>query len=429
LDRTPSKPAPGRLAFYIHSLSSGLGAEKVVVNVVSGLSARGHEIDLLVEETDGEILARLPAGVRVIDLVGDAHPVADPLYRFVSLAINFVRRTKPDPCGDVSFRVALARFLYKRRPPLYALTRYLRRRRPQAIVSFLNYPNLALLLAAQLGKGDARVYVNVRNHITSSVAGAKSRRMTEMPVLMRNLFSLADGVVAVSDGVARDIARLTDTPTDRVTTILNPVYRPEIFQLAALPAPHPWFASDGPPVVLAAGKMKPQKDFATLLRAFARLREERPARLVILGDGEGRDGLDALAVDLGVRDDVDFPGYVDNPYAFYRNAAVFVLSSAWEGLPNVLIEAMACGCPLVSTDCPSGPSEILDGGRLGRLVPVGDDAALADAITETLEETPRPGASDDYVKRFAFDRIVERYESLMSREDAAAQILPRPRGG
>jgi len=414
--QTPTTiPEPRPLAFYIRSVNSGLGAEKVVMNVAAGLAARGRAVDLLIEEVDEGLRERLPAGVNLVDLRPAGHDsVLHLLPRVASLLLNVLRPAKADPCGDVSFRHALARFLFKRRPPLLALRRYRRERRPQSIIAFLNYANIALLLAVQLGKGDTRVYVNVRNHISSSVAGAKSRRMREIPVMMCNLFHLADGVVAVSDGVAADIARLTGIPVQDMTTIFNPVYRPEILDLAAAPVPHPWLQPGGAPVVVAAGKMKPQKDFATLLKAFARLRAQRPARLIILGDGDGKPGLEALAEGLGIRADVDFPGYVSNPYVYFRHAAVFVLSSAWEGLPNVLIEAMACGCPVVSTDCPSGPSEILDGGRFGCLVPVGDAEAMAAAIAGTLDGPGESAGRAEYARRFTFDRVVARYDRLLT---------------
>jgi glycosyltransferase involved in cell wall biosynthesis len=412
---TPGIEPAGPLAFYIHSVRSGLGAEKVVLNVISGLAGRGREIDLLIEDVEDDLRDRLPAGVNVVDVSAAARAQAgEVLFRVASALANLFRRAEADPCGRMSFRVALVRFLFKRHPPLYALRRYLFRRRPQAIISYLNYPNIALLLAAQLGKSDTRIYVNVRNNISGEVAGAKSKRMREMPVLMRNLFHLADGIVAVSEGVAADTERLMDLPAGRVTTIFNPVYRPEILALADAVVPHSWLEADALPVVLGVGKMKPQKDFSTLLKAFAQLRKERPARLVILGDGAGRKDLEALATDLGIRADVDFPGYVANPYVYFRHASVFVLSSAWEGLPNALIEAMACGCPVVSTDCPSGPSEILEGGRFGRLVPVGDAEAMARAIGETLDQPAASQAPKEHAQRFTFDRVVERYDRLLT---------------
>ena len=421
VDKAAAKFGAKRMAFYIHSIRSGLGAERMLANLAKGLAERGHEIDLLLEDSKGDLLEELPPAIRVFDLgETSASPFVDRLLRVASLTLNVFRIAKPDPCGNVPFRVALYRFLFRRRPPLSALRRYLASRRPDSVVSFLNYPNVALLLAARFGTGRTRVYVNVRNHISASVAGAKSRRMREMPVLMRNLFPDADGIIAVSEGVAADIARLTDLPAQRVTTILNPVYREEIFQLAKAPVPHPWLGPERLPLVLAAGKMKPQKDFETLLRAFALLRRDRAARLVILGDGDGRPGLEALAESLGVRADMDLPGYVDNPFVFYRHASVFVLSSSWEGLPNVLIEAMACGCPVVSTDCPSGPWEILEGGRLGRLVPVGDSAALAAAIAETLDRPPPHRAPAAHTERFSLASIAQRYDTLLSGKGSEA---------
>jgi glycosyltransferase involved in cell wall biosynthesis len=167
--------------------------------------------------------------------------------------------------------------------------------------------------------------------------------------------------------------------------------------------------------VLGAGKLKPQKDFPTLLKAFARVRRERPARLIILGTGSEEAELRVLASALGVSDSVDFPGYVHNPFAFYRRASVFVLSSVWEGLPTVLIEAMACGCPVVSTDCPSGPREILDGGRFGSLVPVGAADAMADAILATMSEPPSRTRLIERAKQFSLQQAVTGYEAVMAR--------------
>ncbi|MGD9299694.1 MAG: glycosyltransferase, partial [Thiohalocapsa sp.] len=163
---------------------------------------------------------------------------------------------------------------------------------------------------------------------------------------------------------------------------------------AALPCPHPWLdeaAQHAAPVLLGAGRLERQKDFPTLLRAFAALRGERRCRLVLLGEGAWRHRLTAEAAALGVAADLDLPGFQSNPYPFLARARVFVLSSAWEGSPNVLTEAMALGTPVVATDCPSGPREVLADGRFGRLVPVGDAAALAKAMAATLAN-PLPAA-------------------------------------
>src|SRR5262249_54469789 len=154
-----------------------------------------------------------------------------------------------------------------------------------------------------------------------------------------------------------------------------------------------WFAAGSPPVVLGVGRLALQKDFSTLIKAFAHVRSRAPARLLILGDGEKRVELEVLVKELGLTADVCLLGYVDNPFAYMRRCAAFVLSSEYEGLPNSLIEAMACGAPVISTDCPCGPAEILDGGRYGLLVPVGDVEAMAAAISATLQKTPETATS------------------------------------
>ena len=166
-------------------------------------------------------------------------------------------------------------------------------------------------------------------------------------------------------------------------------------------------------MLLGVGKLKPQKDFACLIRAFARVRATRPVRLIVLGDGPQREALLVLARTLGVADAVALPGFVANPFAYLGRAAAFVLSSAWEGLANVVIEALACGCPVVSTDCPSGPAEILAGGKYGRLVPVGDDAALANAIAATLDAPPRQESLRDRARHFSVDRAAAQYRRVL----------------
>ena len=182
---------------------------------------------------------------------------------------------------------------------------------------------------------------------------------------------------------------------------------------ARQPAGHPWLDEPGPQVVLAAGRLSKQKDFSTLLAAFAKLLAHRPARLIVLGKGRRRAMLTSQAEELRIAQHVDFPGFVQNPYAFMAKASLFVLSSQHEGLPTVLIEAMACGCPVVSTDCRFGPDEILEDGRWGELVPVGDAKALSEAMLRALD---RPPSSDALRKRasvFGIDRAVTRYEALL----------------
>jgi glycosyltransferase involved in cell wall biosynthesis len=223
----------------------------------------------------------------------------------------------------------------------------------------------------------------------------------------------ADRITAVSEGVADDLAQAAGIPRERIQVIYNPVVTPEFKAKTEAPLDHPWFAPGEPPVVVGAGRLTIQKDFPALIRAFARVRQARPARLLILGEGEERSALEAVVRQLGVERDVSLPGFVSNPYPYMRRAALFVLSSRWEGLPGVLIEAMYCGARLVATDCPSGPREILADGRYGQLVPVGDVAALADAVRAGLDgHIPVPPAES--WRLFEAGTVVDQYiDALM----------------
>jgi glycosyltransferase involved in cell wall biosynthesis len=204
-----------------------------------------------------------------------------------------------------------------------------------------------------------------------------------------------------------------------VTTIYSPVVGPDIARRAAEPVDHAWVNDTRVPLVLGAGRLSLQKDFPTLIRAFSRVRADRAAHLVILGEGHQRARLEKLVYELGLDADVSLPGRVDNPFAWMSRAAVFVLSSAWEGLPGVLIEALACGCPVVSTDCPSGPREILEDGTIGPLVPVHDDRALAAAILSVLAAPPDRAKLIARSECFRIDDGVEAYLRVLAAQVAA----------
>jgi glycosyltransferase involved in cell wall biosynthesis len=223
----------------------------------------------------------------------------------------------------------------------------------------------------------------------------------------------AAAVVAVSRGVADHLTSRVGLAADRVVVIHNPIVFPGLTERAAVPLAEPWYGAGAPPVILGIGRLEPQKDFATLIRAVALLRRERPVRLRILGEGPLRADLEAQVRAAGLEDAVQLPGFCANPFAEMRQAAVVVLSSIFEGFGNVLVEAMACGTAVVSTDCPSGPAEILEGGRLGPLVPVGDAEALAAAIGATLDCPPDPAALRARAEDFAVDQVVERYLAVL----------------
>jgi glycosyltransferase involved in cell wall biosynthesis len=227
--------------------------------------------------------------------------------------------------------------------------------------------------------------------------------------LARLFFRSADAAICVSQGVAEDLIKVTGMPRQKTHVVYNPIVSLELEQKAQESIAHPWFALDDSPVILAVGRLVPQKGYSTLLRAFSIIRQKHPAHLLILGEGQERISLEALAKQLDLTENVQMPGSVKNPYAYMARARLLVLSSEWEGLPNVLVEALACGTPVVSTDCRSGPSEILDGGRFGRLVPVGDADALALAILETLQETPDRNLLRQRAQDFTLEESVRKY--------------------
>jgi glycosyltransferase involved in cell wall biosynthesis len=255
--------------------------------------------------------------------------------------------------------------------------------------------------------------VNEQNTLSMESGHSAQLRQRLVPALVRRSYPRADGIAAVSGGVADDLAAVVGLPRQRVRVINNPVIVPELASMSAQPCDHPWLTGDHPPVLLAVGRLAPQKDFTCLLRAFAQVRASTTARLLILGEGPERARLEALARDLGVADDVMLPGWVGNPYPYMARADLFVLSSRWEGLPTVLIEALYCGLRIVATDCPSGPREILDEGRFGALVPVGDPDALAAEILATLRRRGEPPTEESW-RQYEQQTVTEQYLAAMA---------------
>ncbi len=291
-----------------------------------------------------------------------------------------------------------------------SLASYLRRERPAAVlVSDKLRTNLALLRARRLAGASTRLGLRVSIHLSRELqlcSAAKRRRRLQR---MRLVYPGFDPLIAVSGGVADDMAAIAGIDRERIQVLPNPVITREFLQQAAEPLSDPWFAPGAPPVILGVGRLEHQKDFPTLLRAFALLRRQRPCRLLILGEGSRRGELEALVEHLGIGADCRLPGHTPNPYPFMAQASVFVVSSAWEGIVNVLTEALALGTPAVATDCPSGPREILRNGELGPLVAVGDDAALADAIQTTLEQPPDAAHLRAGVSGYSLDASVDAY--------------------
>lgn len=360
-----------RFAIFAPNMVGG-GAERAALQLAAGLAGRGYPTDLVLAAATGPRMVEVADSVNVVDL--DARRVLSSIP---------------------------------------ALVRYLRETRPDAMVSVLDHANVVALWARRLAGHPKRLAVVEQNNLTSAAGHGKSRRDRLMPRVINLFYPWADAVVAVSAGVLDDLKNhATSVQPDRFRVIYNPIVTEDIADKAAEPLDHPWF-DGGDSVFVAAGRLRPQKDFPTLIRALSRVRAKRPARLVILGDGPDRADLEALINELGLQDDVELYGYTPNPYAFFSRAAAFVLSSRWEGLPTVLIEALSCGAPVIATDCPNGPKEILADGRYGRLLPMGDVEALASAMEAALDgEIPPPPAEswrpytldavvDDYLEAFA----------------------------
>ena len=359
-----------RAAFFLPSLAGG-GAERATIDIAAGLARRGLAVDMVLARAEGPFIDLFPEGVRRVDLGG------------------------------------------KVGASLPGLLRYLRRARPDALVSCLFHANAAALAARALLGGKVAVAVRQANDFAAEYAASGFRDRAGMR-LERRLLRFADAVVANSQAMAETVARDLPRIAHRVRFIRAPVVGPELPRLAAAPAGHPWFDGGGPPVVLSVGRLAPQKGHRTLLRAFAKLRESRPARLAVLGEGPERPALEALARELGIAGDVVLPGFRINPFAWMARASVFALSSSFEGCPNALVQAMACGAPVVSADCPTGPGEILEGGKWGRLVPVGDPAALAAAIRDTLDAPAPPELLKARAGAWSAEASVDRYAQLLA---------------
>ncbi len=387
--------APGiHFAIFIYGPTGG-GATRRTFTLAEGFTARGHRVDLVVINPTGPLADALPPGVEMVQL-------DSPLLRLTG-RLHSRRR-----------QIAASAF---------ALARYLRHRQPQLLLSAANHVHMSAAWARRLAGGKIPLVLRVSNHLTQSHLYGGSKRPRPLRLrLARRLYGWADTAIAVSAAIAEDVAHHTSLPASRIHTIINPTFTPELLAKAKAPLHHPWLEPGSPPLILCAGRLAPGKDFPTLLHAFATLREQRPARLVILGEGKRRGELEALARELGIDRDLALPGFVDNPMAWMARASVFALSSSWEGSPGVLIEAMACGCPVVSTNCPSGPDEILDGGRFGPLVPVGDPTALAKAILDTLDAPRDPEKLRQRASEFSVERAIDRYLEVLL---AVAESSPR----
>jgi len=359
-----------KIAIYLPSLCGG-GAERVMVTLANGIADRGYHVDLVLANAEGPYLKDVMPVVHIINL-------------------------------------GASRVLFSLPP----LVRYLREAQPDALLSALSHANVVAIIAAKIARTHTRIAVSERVTLTSEQYRAATVLSRFIPWLMKELYHSANSVIAVSFGVADNLTKTIGLQRENIDVIYNPTVSDDIYQKSLQPVDMSCLKNRDLPTLLAAGRLTKQKDFQTLIRAVAIVRKQRNINLVILGEGELRPQLEKLVRQLDLGAHVALPGFVENPFAWMRASSLFVLSSAFEGLPNVLLEAMACGTPVISTDCPSGSAEILENGKWGRLVPVGDASALAQAIMATLDETTHPEvmirASD-----FGVDRAVTAYLQVL----------------
>lgn len=375
------------IALFLPRLDDG-GAERVMLQLGGAFSARGHAVDLVVAIPGGPLEPRVPSGVRLVDLGARRSIEALP-----------------------------------------ALARHVRRERPFALLSTLEHSNILAVWAVKLARTSTRTVLR-----EASVLLPRDRMRGLRPhvqrVLMRHVYPMASAVVAVSKSVEDDLVTGLGLRRDHVRTIYNPVVESGLEAKANEPLDDPWFLRGAPPVILGVGRLSPEKDFATLIRAFAEVRAKRPARLVILGEGKERGALESLARELGVDADVRLPGYDVNPFRYMRRSPVFVLSSLYEGLPGALIQAMACGCRVVGTDCPGGVRETIDlaaAPGAGILVPMGAPSRIAAAALKLLDDAERgPERVAHRVEPFSERASVDAYLDVLRGGASAVRAHASP---
>jgi glycosyltransferase involved in cell wall biosynthesis/O-antigen/teichoic acid export membrane protein len=356
------------LALFSPSLAGG-GAERVLLNLAAGLQQRGHQIDIVLSRTSGEYAHQVPTGVNVVDLAAKRMLTCLP-----------------------------------------GLIRYIRKERPSGVIAFQDHASVVAFCASTLAGLRTPIIPTVHN-TWSRVLESGSRKTRLLAKVASFVYKRIPRIVAVSEGAAADLTEQLHLRRDLVNVIYNPVVTPELFEKATEPVGDQWFEDYKGAWIMGIGRLTKQKDFSNLIQAFSSVRKGIDCKLLILGEGEERPNLEHLIRRLHLENDCFMPGFVDNPYSYLSRAALFVLSSAWEGLPTVLIEALALGVRVVSTDCKSGPREILGDGQFGLLVPPSDPVALSAAMANAFLH-PR-AIPDEAVTPFVASTAIQRYEALL----------------
>lgn len=358
------------VAIFLSALSGG-GAERAMVNLANQFVTMGVETHLVLGRSEGPYLELVDPRVKIFDL-------------------------------------GVKRMLQS----LRALNSYIKAERPFVLLPALAHTHIVSIVGRLLFRWSIKIVLSVQNTPSASTDVSRLRLERYWPFFVRRLYKYANKVIAISQGVADDLEELTRGKV-KAEVIFNPVVTPFFFHQLEEKSSHPWLQNKIMPVILAAGRLTKQKDYPTLLSAFASLLGNRQARLIILGEGELQNEMKMLAKSLQIERFVDFSGFASNPYAFMQEADLFVLSSRWEGLANVVAEALACGTPVVSTDCPHGPAEILMNGKYGILTPTGDAGALAEAMAKALDTPPNHEQLKARGREFSVEAAASNYLNVL----------------
>lgn len=368
------------LSLFITPMT-GNGGDRVVLNLTQAFTDLGFNVDLVVPE--------------VTDYHRKMMPTLSPMVRTVDMGL---------PISNTIY--------FKK---LFKLRQYLNHEQPLALLANGDYVGLANA-AKLISHSPTKIIQVIHVHVSRYLGELSSVRTWAKCFFLKQFYKKSDGIIAVSQGVGQDLAQLMGIPSASIQTIYNPIVTADLLNQAQVSIDHPWFAPGEPPVILGAGRLHPQKDFATLIRAFAKVRQQYAARLLIIGgEPAQKDELQALIHELQLEQDAQLFGFTENPYAYMANAAVFALSSRYEGFGNVLVEAMATGTPVVSTNCESGPAEILDNGRYGELVAVGNPNALANALVTALLRPLDSKILQARAQEYATEKIARQYLDFINK--------------
>ena len=422
----PEYTKPRHIAFVIDSMLGG-GAERICLNVIKMMLKKNHKVDLILLKYSGPRLIEIPRAVNlfVIDKRFPKKKYTEkcsiefeeiqwikPLHGVLSKIRGFLRAERALEISNRSHRIPHRRHLFQ----AISMAFYIDTERPDIIFSILGASNLASLLGRKLSVQDVPVICSIHN-------APEFDRFFAKNTMLSQLYPDADSIHTVSYGIADSLSNMIPSTKDKLVPIHNPIYLTEIKKLTEQPVEHPWLNSipanfshgSESNVILAAGRFDSQKNFPMLLQAFARTKTKRDIRLIILGDGQERRYYQQIISELKIGNFVSMPGWVNNPYAFMSRARMVVLTSNTEGFPVVLIEAIACGTPIISTDCPYGPNELLENGRWGRLVPSGEPALLADAIGEELDIELDRKRLQRRASQFTPEILSGKYEHMINR--------------